>query len=236
MLSFMREQGIETTKHTGGQAGKPVELPGTMPQSQQYLTVTHKKQVRKSTYVLFVFFAIGLLCLWLMIKKSTPQSAAASIAADTQIEMMLAKLSGSSSEMFSSMDEISERFYKFAEVQQVKNEELIKNPFKSEVVLNNAWQASPLQMSNNSNTTEPGRAVTSQDLTGHMQLLSIMSDDNRRCCMIDDKILYAGDSMKGFTVKEIGNDFVKLESQGQPNEVNHGKIAAGTEIVLKLSE
>jgi len=41
--------------------------------------------------------------------------------------------------------------------------------------------------------------------------------------MIDDKILYEGDSIKSFKVSQIGDSFVKLESEG-------------TEILLKLSE
>jgi hypothetical protein len=41
--------------------------------------------------------------------------------------------------------------------------------------------------------------------------------------MIDDKILREGDSIKGFKVLQIGDSFVKLESNG-------------VEIVLKLSE
>jgi len=41
--------------------------------------------------------------------------------------------------------------------------------------------------------------------------------------MIDDKILGEGDSIKGFKVQQIGDNFVKLESNG-------------VQIELKLSE
>ena len=116
---------------------------GHMPasSSEQYLTVSHKKQVRKSNYLLIILFCAGLLILWFMIKKSTPQTAAASVTGNTQIETLLTKFAGVRSEMFSSLDEISERFYKFSDVQQVKNNELVKNPFKVEVV---CWNNSSL--------------------------------------------------------------------------------------------
>ena len=32
--------------------------------------------------------------------------------------------------------------------------------------------------------------------------------------MINDKILYEGDTIEGFKVVQIGDDFVKLESEG----------------------
>jgi hypothetical protein len=41
--------------------------------------------------------------------------------------------------------------------------------------------------------------------------------------MIDDKVLYEGDIIKGFKVRQISDDFVKLELEG-------------LEIELKLSQ
>ncbi|MHC4722572.1 MAG: hypothetical protein ACYS6I_07670, partial [Planctomycetota bacterium] len=60
-------------------------------------------------------------------------------------------------------------------------------------------------------------------LAQDMQLLSIIQSDQGNCCMIDDRILYEGDSIRGFKVREIGDTAVKLQSQE-------------SEIVLKLSE
>ncbi|MHC4423943.1 MAG: hypothetical protein ACYSWR_04670 [Planctomycetota bacterium] len=57
----------------------------------------------------------------------------------------------------------------------------------------------------------------------NMKLLSIMQSDEGNCCMIDDSILYEGDSIKGFRLKQISDSFVKLDSKG-------------VEIILKLSE
>jgi hypothetical protein len=47
-----------------------------------------------------------------------------------------------------------------------------------------------------------------------MRLWSIMQTHQRNMCMIDDKILGEGDSIKGFKVSQIGDSFVKLESEG----------------------
>jgi hypothetical protein len=56
-----------------------------------------------------------------------------------------------------------------------------------------------------------------------MQLLSIVATDTGKCCVIDDKRLYEGDSIRGFNVRQIGDSTVLLESDG-------------VEIILKLSE
>ena len=71
---------------------------------------------------------IGLLCLWFMIKKSTPQTAAAAAVSteEAQIETAIARLGGVKTEMFSRMDEIVKRFYELSGVSQVKTSELVK--------------------------------------------------------------------------------------------------------------
>jgi hypothetical protein len=56
-----------------------------------------------------------------------------------------------------------------------------------------------------------------------MQLLTIMQSEQGNCCMIDDKILYKGDTIRDFKVVEVGDTSVKLESNG-------------VDIELKLSE
>ncbi len=170
-----------------------------------------------------------------MIKKSTPQTASASVTGDTQIETLLVQLAGVRSEMFNSLDEIANRFYKFAEVMQVKNEELVKNPFKAEMWAGFGQSANAKFADLNSKIESVKQTSESERHTGHLQLLSIMASDARKCCMIDDKILYEGDSIKGFKVQMIGDDFVRL-GQTSPNEPNSTKPNTGAEIILKLSE
>ena len=116
MLSFLREQS---------NGDVPEEKPGTAVESaqgddaeksqeQEYLTVAAPgKRTRKSTIFLAVLFIIGLLCLGYMIKKSTPQaaSAASDVTEETQLEAAITRITGVKSEMFSSMDEIVNKFY-----------------------------------------------------------------------------------------------------------------------------
>jgi hypothetical protein len=235
MLSFMREQGIGAAQQGNDPAARPTELPGTLSASasEQYLTVAHKKRARKSNYLLIILFCAGLLILWLMIKKSTPQSAAAAIGADTQIETLLSKIAGVRSEMFSNLDEIAEKFYKFADVQQVEG--LVRNPFRAELVSGNLGQTVGGKSSNYGSYAEASKQSEPERNTNHMQLLSIMTSSERNCCMINDRILYEGDSIKGFKVLKIGENFVKLE-QETADDPSGNKGDARTEIVLKLSE
>jgi len=233
MLSFMREQEIGSTQQDSNAVNTPAALPGTFSASpsEQYLTVSHKKRTRKSNYLLMILFCAGLLILWLMIKKSTPQSAAAAVGTDAQIETLLNKITGVSSEMFSNLDEIAEKFYRFADVKQVEG--LIRNPFRAEINYGIA-QTAGVKSSNYGTYTLAYKQTEPERSTGHMQLLSIMTSDERNCCMIDDKILYEGDSIKGFKVLKIGDNFVRLEQETADDPNNKGN--ARTEIVLKLSE
>ena len=220
MLSFLQEQEQEC-------ANPPAtEQPAVSNQSdadnskcaveQEYFTVADKKKnLHKSTMLLIALFAIGLLCLGVMIKKSAPQTAASQSSGiskeEAEIEAAIARLTGVGSEMFNRLDEIVNKFYEFSDVQQIKLDELVKNPFRYEAFLGGlAEQAN----------TEDQRRWQQKD---GVQLLSIMRTESGNCCMINDKILREGDSIGAFKVCQIGDNFVKLE-QG------------GTETVLKLSE
>jgi hypothetical protein len=76
--------------------------------------------------------------------------------------------------------------------------------------------------------------------TKNMQLMSLMQSEQGNCCMIDDKILYEGDLIKGFKVSQIGDGFVKLEWDPKRDEprLSEGRDEGrlGTQIILKLSE
>jgi hypothetical protein len=227
MLSFMREQrpGQLPAQQSENDKGIPekAEADSTRkPREQEYLTVkTQDKDVRRSTMLLAVLFGIGLLCLWFMIKKSSLKtvSAAAANSEEVQIEMAIAKLTGVRSEMFDRMDQIVRKFYEFSDVRQVKVNELAKNPFKHETFVGNLKETSNMQAGDDAELRQQLLSQQANDI----QLLSIMQSDQRRCCMIDDKILYEGDSIRGFEVIRISDSFVKLESEG-------------TQLLLKLSE
>ena len=45
-----------------------------------------------------------------------------------------------------------------------------------------------------------------------MELISILESSKGNCCMIDDKLLYEGDSIGKFEVVKIKPDLVKLRS------------------------
>jgi hypothetical protein len=227
----MREQGYEDSlvqepaKSSNGEAKQsqapgPPTQPAEKTQKQQYLSVeAHGKNVRKTTMLLAVLFVIGLLCLWFMIKKSSPQTATAASAdaEKTQIEMAIARLTGAGSEMFNRMDQIVKKFYEFSDVQQVRVYELAKNPFEHQIFLANVDE--------NSDTKEVDIDTESmlRQQTRNMQLLTICQTGEGNCCMIDDDILYEGDTIRGFKVCRITDTFVRLESEG-------------VEIVLKLSQ
>jgi hypothetical protein len=69
-----------------------------------------------------------------------------------------------------------------------------------------------------------------------MQLLSIMQSDRGRCCMVGDKILYEGEYIKDFKVRQIGDSFVKLGWDPDRNSESSDNQSDVVEIMLNLSD
>jgi hypothetical protein len=245
MLSFIKEHGLDdklsdintnNNSKDSMYASKTGQQKRQNPEKQEYLTVASKKQkVKNSTLLLIALFAAGLLCLLLMIKKSAPQAAKAQSTnnEEVQIETAISRLTGVKSAMFKSIERIVKKFYEFSDVKQIKVDELVKNPFENEALMTNLYQISDKNIGSNINQ----QALREQLLESckGMQLLSIMKSDAGNCCVIDDKILYEGDTLRGFLVRKIEDDFVKLEPKLQQGQTD--TITAETEqIILKLSE
>jgi len=232
MLSFLKEQGTEDTSEqkTSGSSGAS----GEEKQKQEYLTVASKsKSVRKSTILLAVLFGTSLLCLWFMIQKSTPETATAASAdsEQTRLETAIARLTGVSSEMLNRMDEIVRKFYEFSDVRQVKVTELVKNPFEYEMFLANLKGESGTDEKNLTDA-ELMRQQQMMQQVKKLQLLSIVrTEQGNSYCIIDDKILREGDSISNFKVRQISNNYVKLEWNCQGD-----KADSMPQIILKLSK
>jgi len=249
MLSFMKEEGLKDTLSGPGneQSNNPAELggetqaPGNQPAEkeadQEYLTVAAKSsKVRKSTIMLVVMFVAGAACLGLMILKSSPETALAgnSETEDGQIDRAIMRLTGVKSEMFKGIDRIVKKFYEFSDVKQVRVNELAKNPFEQDIFVGGAGKM-PDTKGGLSLEEQRKRRERLARQSKKLSLLSIVDSDAGRCCMIDDKILYEADSINGFIVRRIGDDFVELEQtlQGEQPEQTASETI---KLVLKLSE
>jgi len=241
MLSFLQDQELEDVsgQKASGAGGSSAAEADKQKDEQQYLTVSaHNKTVRNTTMLLAALFVIGLLCLLFMIKKSTPQTASAELAdtEETQIEQAITRLTGIRSEMFQGLERIVNKFYEFSDVQQVKVDELAKNPFKLELFLDSLKGISDSEEGGFRISPEMIRQQQLQGQAEKMQLLSIMQSEQGNCCMIDDRILYEADSIKGFTVRQIGDSFVKLVETRKPYNGASENQPESIEIILKLSE
>ena len=215
MLSYLRDQNLQELPAESQAADMPKK-------EQEYLTVaTHGKEVRKSTTVLGVLFIIGLICLGVMIKKSSPQITVAKTEnpEEIQIETAIANLTGLKAEMFGRMDEIVKKFYEFSNVIQVQVSELTKNPFQLETFV-------ATLKGENENSSLNAEMIWREQVKNKakgMKLYSTMQSDKGVCCMIDNKILYEGDIIDDFEVKKINTDNVLLDMEG-------------VEVILKLSK
>ncbi len=239
MLSFQKEHGSSDlpTQRSAGSGSLPGDDAGKSP-DQGYLTVAeHGRRTRRSTVVLAVLFIVGLCCLWFMIQKSAPQSASAGTG-DTEgakIDEAIARLTGVKSEVFGRMDEIVRKFYEFSDVFQVQVGELVKNPFRLELLLADSTEE-------NTGMGEVDiEALWKQQIRQKAESLGLSSimhseSDKGNCCMIGSSILYEGDSVKGFKVRQIGDNSVKLEWESRGDEMRFGGQTGTVEVVLKLSE
>ncbi|MHC4723493.1 MAG: hypothetical protein ACYS9V_04485 [Planctomycetota bacterium] len=230
MLSFMKEQGPkESSKKSENTDVDNAGIPGI--EEQEFITVPSKKErARKSTILLLILTGIGLVFLFFMIKKSTPADASAASVSqeELKIEKAITELTGVKSEMYNRMDEVVKKFYEFSEFEQVGVGELAKNPFKHKMLL---VGLNPVDSQDNKGQGEIIHQQLRQQAEG-MELLSIMQSSGKTCCMIDDRILYEGDSIRSFKVTQIGEDFVKLlwsQSHGQ-------SISNNVEIVRLISD
>jgi len=240
MLSFLREQsnGRSPAKKPDAAAGTATGDVTEKANEQEYLTVAaHEKRARRSTTLLTVLFIIGLLCLWFMIKKSAPKAASAAAGTEeVKIEAAIARLTGVKSEMFNGMDEIVRKFYEFSDVLQVKVSELVKNPFEFELLVADLKKEPDVVETVPDIGSERMWQQQIRQKTKDMQLLSIMQSDRGKCCMISNKILYEGDSIKDFKVSRIGESYVQLEWAPKNAEASLKNQSGPVEIVLKLSE
>ena len=206
MLSFMKENnGInKSDEQTTDGAGQDFLVP-----------TSNSKTVKQTTIILMVLFTVGAACLWFMIKKTTPSEAeAAAVTEELNIENAIAQLTGIKTEMNDSMGEIVEKFHQFSDVDQIAVSELKKNPFRLELGLSSTDSDSESQIN-----VEQRNQILSEQINkkaAKLQLLSTMASDKDGCCMINDKILYKGDAIDGFTVTAIRSNQVELISDGIP--------------------
>jgi len=239
MLSFMREQGSgnpsdRSSAGTGSQ-GAPS---AAGPEAQEYLTVAaNSKNVRRSTVLVAILVAIGLVCLLFMIRKSQPQAASAKQSKDdeTKIEAAISRLTGVRSEMAGRMDAIIQKFYEFSDVFQVRVGELAKNPFQVEGVAKVIKEESTVAQ-------DPAvkaalmRREKMQQQASMLRLLSIMRSDSGHSCMINDQILRQGDTIEGFTVTQIASNSVELIWSAERESGTNAPEAEDLNITLKLTE
>ncbi len=209
MLDFLREQdskdgnGDLTGNEQPSLQSETDGSKGQQPAPDGYLTVSPDgKKAHKSTILFLVLVGLGLAAVLFMIKKGVPQAAIAQSenSEQAQIDKLIERLGGVRSEMSDKVEDIIKKFYEFSNAKQVTVEQLARNPFKTSRVLGN-------------NQGEYIRSSGTRN--GTLQLLSIMrtgSNGEKICCMIDDKILYVGDSIGEFKVVKITESAVELQS------------------------
>jgi len=209
-MSFMRQDSGQDVTSAKDAAGKEVS-DQVGDSCEDYLQPSdNAKIVKRNTMVLGVLFAAGILSLVFMIKRVNLSSANAAISNDAlQIESAVANLSGIQAEMGGKLSEVVSKISNLSEIEQVAVNQLQKNPFRHSSVID--FDMVDLDMGDKSQNSSGQRITNRAD---SLRLWTIMYSDKGRSCMINNELLYEGDSISGFRVSRIGDDFVELSSNG----------------------
>ncbi|MDD5135005.1 MAG: hypothetical protein PHP01_06315, partial [Phycisphaerae bacterium] len=178
--------------------------PETIQPSDVIQPQVQEKNVRQTTFILVGAIVIVFAAIWVVHKNTAPKVSAAVNEQQLQIESAIAQLTGINKESIEQVDELVKKFYEFSNFAQVKPQELISDPF------NVLWTSSD---SVSSAGTKSGVSRADKEMP-KMELLSILKSKYGNCCMIDDTLLYKGDEINGFEIMEIGDDFVRMQSNG----------------------
>lgn len=211
MLSFQRDGQSQAPAAAQAQQAHGEKEDGLCKQDD-FLTVSgHGKKVRQSTLMLVGLFVVAAAVVWFMVKKITPASVSAAPGQDqSQLEAALAQLSTMQNEVNTQMDSVVGKFYQFDSVEQVEVSELKKNPFQRE--LGKTEQKEDLAKKAENDLKQLRDRAYQQ--AASLELWSITATPRGKCCMINDKLLYLGDSINELTVKTIGEKTVALEYNG----------------------
>jgi hypothetical protein len=237
MLSFLRDSGFEelpAEKKAAAGNGSPDRAQDVG--DQDYVAVsTNTGRVRRSTTLLAVLLVAGLVCIWFMVKKTTPQGAGAATgdANTVDIERAIVHITGAKSEIFGKMDDLVGKFNEFSVIPQVKVNELVKNPFELETMLagSNVGEGKPVVVD-----YQAIRRQQAQKQADKLNLLTIMKSDGKSSCMIDSSFLSEGDSVGDFTISGIESNYVKLLWNPKGEADISGGVAEKVEVILKLTE
>lgn len=204
MLSYLKDAN-QTPASSQMEGGLPPAAEGTgSSQVQEYLKpASHAKNVKQGTIILVILFLAGAAGVWWMIKKSGLAEVKGAAEETTQIDQALAQLTSFQTMMNDQMDTVSGRFFQASELGQITVADLKKNPFRQEWAVEQA--AEDLSASQSLLRKEEMQRRAAQ-----LKLWSITEREQNSCCMIQDKVLYVGDTIHGFTVQEIHPDRVVL--------------------------
>ena len=213
MLNYLKDgNGIPAVDETSQQ------VENTPDSSQEYLTVAqHGKTARQGTIILMILFVVGGLGVWFMIQKVVPAQVQAASEEETQeIDLVLAQLDSFQNQVSGQMDSVVGRFYQASELGQIEVQELKKNPFCIE-----ASQAEEKKEEKKQELEkQQQRRMQIEAEAAQLDLFGITRRDQGNCCMINDKILFVGNQINGFTVQSISTQKVRLEKDGVVTELS----------------
>lgn len=215
MLKFQQEESPLISDEKRAELMQEPAGAETSQQADDFLTVSSREQtVKRGTIILAILFFAGFAALFLMIRKSAPSAASAGESAQEKtLEAAVAQITGIKKELAGDMpttviDELSR-----VDKKQIKVDELKKNPF----MLDKASGENAMSAEEAEALSAEARSLAQRRMelqVNGLRLMGIMHSPSGNSCMINEKIVYKGDTVEGFEVLAINDDSVELGSQG----------------------
>ncbi|MBN1846390.1 MAG: hypothetical protein JW810_11945 [Sedimentisphaerales bacterium] len=191
------------------------ELAAAEAAEQSYSLPKDHKRFNRSAMIFMASCLIGVGTIYLFSLRQKPKQASAQqVEMEAKVDQALAKLvdqnqQKKSRELFEDTEEMVQAFYEYPTKQQVKLQELQRDPFSR------LWAREEAAVS--VDDAAERQEKLRQELTRKaeaMKLQSILLGPNTSRCLIDGQIYCEGDTvLSTFTIKSITQDQVILLSQ-----------------------
>jgi hypothetical protein len=178
--------------------------------SEENIVVTEEKQpINRGTLMMFAVLVLGAAGMFVMYRHSGPKSASAAVNKETAEAKKTISTFLSGDDSFKSMEErlkntekVVQQFAKYPSATQVPLADLTTNPFRQHSAEQKKDDSANLSEAAERAKREQERLAIKKAAEG-LQVQSIVYNQDRKGCMINNTICREGQAINDFTVEKI---------------------------------
>jgi hypothetical protein len=187
------------------------ELNTAIAGSEENIVVTEEKQpINRGTLMMFAVLVLGAAGMFVMYRHSGPKSASAAVNKETaEARKTISTFLSGGEDNFKSMEErlkntekVVQQFAKYPSATQVPLADLTTNPFRQHSAEQKKDDSANLSEAAEKAKREQERLAIKKAAEG-LQVQSIVYNQDRQGCMINNTICREGQAINDFTVEKI---------------------------------